>query len=100
MIDPGKSTLLLYGSIAPTGKQPAVGPEIRPLPPSLGPPRRDDSDSADLKPQAPGSSGGYRSLLAAAAKPGATGWQVFRVLPASHGNTLCGRLACFFVFFK
>lgn len=89
----GKSTL--YGLVAPTRKQLAVGPEIRPLPPGLCPPRRDDSNSANLKPQAPGSSGVYRTPLVAAAKSGATGQQVFCVLLACHVNTLCGRLACF-----
>lgn len=48
-MDSGKSTL--YGSVAPTRKQLAVGPEIRPLPPGLCPPRRDGSDSANSKPQ-------------------------------------------------
>lgn len=76
-MDSGKSTLLLYGSVAPTRKQLAVGPEIRPLPPGLCPPRQDDSDSANAKPQAPGSRGGYRTPLVAAAKSGATGQQVF-----------------------
>lgn len=94
-MDSGKSTLLLYGSVAPTRKQLAVGPEIRPLPPGLCPPGRDDSDSAHAKPQAPGSSGGYRTPLVAAAKSGATGRQVFCVLLACHVNTLCGHLACF-----
>lgn len=53
-----KSTLLLYGSVAPTRKQQlTVGPEIRRLPPSPSPcpPRQDDSDSVNPKPQAPGS---------------------------------------------
>lgn len=58
-------------------------------------PCRDDGNSANWKPQAPGSDCGYWTPLVAAAKSGATGQQVFCVLLACHVNRLCGRLACF-----